>query len=139
MGLPDIIRDLRELPYIYDQHKAPHDINVRELGSGVDRKTTAAQLGINFDICPKIPVQDGIQAVRSLLKRSVFDREKCKDGIEALIQYRSEYNDKRNVFSKAPLHDWASDYADSMRYYAVCPSNTGFGGDLDYSQMDQYA
>jgi len=133
MGLPDIVRDLKELPYIYTQHKAPHDIKVRELGSGVDRLTTAASLGINFDITPNIPVQDGIQAVRSLLKRAVFDREKCKDGIEALIQYRSEYNDKRAVYSKAPLHDWTSDYADSMRYYAVCPSSTGWSEDFDYS------
>jgi len=84
-------------------------------------------------------VQDGIQAVRSLLKRCVFDREKCRDGIEALIQYRSEYNDKRTVFSKAPLHNWCSDYADSMRYYAVCPSTSGMAGELDYSQIDTYA
>jgi hypothetical protein len=38
-----------------------------------------------------------------------------------------------------PYDDWTCDYADSMRYYAVCPSNSGYGGDLDYSQMDQYA
>jgi len=136
VGLPDMVRELNKLPYIYDQHKAPHDIKVRELGSGVDRKTTAAKLGINFDVTPNIPVQDGIQAVRSLIKRCVFDRENCRDGIEALIQYRSEYNDKRNIFSKAPLHDWCSDYADSMRYYAVCPTSSGYSGDIDYSRAN---
>ena len=135
-GLPDMVRELNKLPYIYSQHKAPHDINVRELGSGVDRKTTAAQLGINFDVAPTIPVQDGIQAVRSLIGRAVFDREKCRDGIEALIQYRTEYNDKRNIFSNTPLHDWSSDYADSMRYYAVCPSSYGYGQELDYSMAN---
>jgi len=135
-GLPDMVRELKKLPYIYEQHKAPHDIKVRELGSGKSRLETAQQLGINFDIAPSMPVQDGIQATRSMLKRCVFDKDKCKDGIEALVQYRSEYNDKRNIFSKSPLHDWTSDYADSMRYYAVCPTNTGWGGDLDYSAMD---
>ena len=133
VGLPDMVRELNKLPYIYAQHKAPHDIKVRELGSGKSRLETAQSLGINFDITPMMPVQDGIQAVRSLLKRAVFDRDKCKDGIEALIQYRSEYNDKRAIFSKAPLHDWCSDYADSMRYYATCPSSSGYSGDLDYS------
>ena len=136
-GLPDMVRELNKLPYIYDQHKAPHDIKVRELGSGVDRLTTAQQLGVSFDVAPKMPVQDGIQATRSLINRAVFDREKCQDGIEALIQYRSEYNDKRGVFSKAPLHDWCSDYADSMRYYAVCPSNSGYSTHIDYSRANQ--
>jgi hypothetical protein len=135
-GLPDMVRELDKLPYIYAQHKAPHDINVRELGSGVDRRTTAASLGINFDVAPKIPLQDGIQATRSMLKRCVFDRKKCHDGIEALVQYRCEYNDKRGIFSKAPLHDWCSDYADSMRYYAVCPTTAGWSKELDYSMAN---
>jgi phage terminase large subunit len=82
-------------------------------------------------------VQDGIQAARSLIKRSVFDREKCREGIEALIQYQSEYNDKKQVFSKAPLHNWCSDYADSFRYYAVCPSSSGYIGEIDYSMANQ--
>ena len=136
-GLPDMVRELNKLPYIYSQHKAPHDIKVRELGSGKSRLETAQNLGINFDITPNIPIQDGIQAGRALIKRSVFDREKCKDGIEALVQYRAEYNDKRNIFSKAPLHDWSSDYADSFRYYAVCPSSNGYSQTLDYSRANQ--
>ena len=36
----------------YDYHWAPHDIEVRELSSGVSRKQTAAKMGIKFDVSP---------------------------------------------------------------------------------------
>ena len=138
VGLAEIIRDIRELDYIYAQHKAPHDIKVRELGTGISRLEVGQQLGVNFDVTPQLSVKDGIDAVRAMLNRVVFDRDNCMDGIEALIQYRCEYNDKRNIFSNAPLHDWTSDYADSLRYYAVCPTHTGWGteSDINYSKGD---
>ena len=136
-GLPDIIRDLDKLPYYYSQHKAPHDIQVRELGTGKSRLEIAQQLGIDFTIAPKLSVQDGISAVRSHLKRCVFDKQNCSDGLEALRQYRTEYDDKRQVFSLRPLHDWTSDYADSMRYYCITPTADSWSGDLDYSMANQ--
>jgi hypothetical protein len=136
MGLPDIKRDLDTLPYIYSQHIAPHDINVRELGSGSSRLEIAQNLGISFDIAPKLPVQDGISVSRSTLRRCYFDSKNCAQGLEALRQYRCEYNDKRQVFSVAPLHDWTSDYADSFRYFAVTPDNNHYGGSLHYGAGD---
>jgi phage terminase large subunit len=120
-GLPDIVKELSELPYVYSQHIAPHDIMVKELGSGLTRFEIAQNLGISFDVAPKQPVVDGINATRSMIPRIWFDAENCQTGIEALRQYRTEFNDRLGVFKNAPLHDWTSDYCDSVRYFAVTP------------------
>ena len=141
IGFPEMIHKLRSKPYQYSNHIAPHDIRVRELGSGTSRLDTAAQLGINFDIAPRVGVQDGIQATRSLLKRLVIDKERCKHSLDALRNYRVEYDDRRRTFKNNPLHDWTSDYTDSIRYYAITPTNTNqislWSNNPDYSEMDR--
>ncbi|RLC97146.1 MAG: hypothetical protein DRI46_13250 [Chloroflexi bacterium] len=124
-GLPEIIKEIGKLPYNYSQHIAPHDAMVRELGSGRSRYETAQGLGVQFIIADKQSIADGINSVRAILPRVWFDKEKCKDGIEALRQYRTEWNDKLQVFSANPLHNWCADYTDSMRYFAVTPITTG--------------
>ncbi len=134
-GLPDIVRKLRELPYIWGDHYAPHDIKVRELGSGKSRLEMAQSLGINFQVVPQVSVQDGIEAVRSMLKRVWFDKGLCSEGIEALKQYRTEFDDKKGVFRLKPLHDWCSDYADSVRYFALASPGDGYQTTIDYSSQ----
>jgi hypothetical protein len=62
---------------------------------------------------------DGINAVRSILPRCWFDREKCKDGLEALKQYRKEYSITMKTYADHALHDWASHGADAFRMLAV--------------------
>jgi phage terminase large subunit len=71
-------------------------------------------------------VDDGIGAVRNMLPRCWFDAEKCAQGIEALKQYRCEYDEEKKVFSPRPLHDWTSDYADAFRYLARGLPNQSF-------------
>lgn len=118
-GLPHYAQVLREKGYVYGQHWAPHDIQVRELGSGRSRLETAASLGIQFSLAPNIPVEDGIHAVRMLLPRCYFDEVKTKAGRETLQHYRRDYNARLNEFKATPVHDWASHGADGFRYLAV--------------------
>lgn len=118
-GLDHYAEVLRKRGYAYGRHIAPHDIRVRELGTGKSRLETARNLGIRFDICPNIPVQDGINAIRTILPRCWFDETRCEDGIEALRHYRREFNDKTGDFKQRPRHDWASHATDAFRYFAV--------------------
>lgn len=117
-GLDHYVRVLRERGYTYGDHWAPHDIEVRELGSGRSRMETAASLGLRFRVVPNLPVQDGINALRMLLPRMWFDRRKAAGLLEALKQYREKMDEKRQV-SLGPLHDWTSHFADASRYLAV--------------------
>ena len=59
-GLPAVIKVVAGKPYLYGKHWAPHDIEVREIASGLTRKQTAANLGIKFEVTPKIGVGPAI-------------------------------------------------------------------------------
>lgn len=122
-GLPHYINYLHEFRnkhgFVYGKHFAPHDIQVRELTTGKSRLETARSLGINFEIAPNMGVDDGIEAVRHVIPRCYFDAERCEQGIEALRNYRKEFDDKKQVWKSYPLHDWTSHGADAFRYFAL--------------------
>lgn len=119
VGLDWYARELQSRGYVYGSHYLPHDVEVRELGTGKSRAEVLQGLGIRPTVVPQMPVPDGIQAVRMILPLCWFDSEKCKQGIEALRMYRREYDEKRQEFRVNPLHDWTSHYADAFRYFAV--------------------
>jgi hypothetical protein len=118
-GLPHYAAVLAKKGYVYGQHWAPHDIQVRELGSGRSRIETAAQLGIRFEVTPNIALEDGIHAVRMLLPRTWWDAERTRPLLEAVQHYRRDYNQRLNEFKAVPVHDWASHGADALRGLAV--------------------
>jgi hypothetical protein len=139
MGLPAIVQDWKARGYSYGKIIAPHDINVRSLSTGQTRKDTLHGLGCDVLVCPQHEVIDGINGVRALLSRAWFDREKCKDGIEALRQYRADWVEKKNVLQLRPLHDWASHSSDAMRYLAMhgVSQLQDQWGEINYSKIDQ--
>lgn len=115
----------RQHGYVYGSHWAPHDISVRELGTGKSRLETARGLGIVFKITPRLTktgngeIEEGINAARMLFSRCWFDNERCKAGLEALAHYRRDFNQRLNEFKDAPVHDWSSHGADAFRGLAV--------------------
>jgi hypothetical protein len=119
VGLDWYARELQQRKWLWGNHYLPHDVEVRELGTGKSRKEVLEGLGIRVTVCPNIPVADGIQAVRMMLATCWFDQAKCKDGFEALRMYRRDFDEKRQEFRVNPLHDWTSHYADAFRYFAV--------------------
>lgn len=115
-SLSHYISVLREKDYLYGKHFFPHDIKARELGTGSSREEMLRKLGIKPSVVAKNAVDDGIQAVRSVLPRCWFDKNKCAVGIKHLENYRKHFSDKLKVYMDRPLHDEHSDAADSMRY-----------------------
>jgi phage terminase large subunit len=110
---------LEDKGYAYSRHIAPHDIQARELGTGKSRLEVSQELGIMFEVAPRLEVDHGIESVRNALPYCWFDREKCKLGIDALRQYRKQWDEKNQVFKSKPLHDWCSHSADAFRYGCV--------------------
>lgn len=119
VGLDYYVSWIRERGYDQGQHILPHDVRVRELGTGKSRQEVLMEAGLDVTIAPSLSVADGIQAVRRLLPRCWFDAEGTKEGLSALRNYRRVFDEKRNVFFDTPLHDWASHYADAFRYLAI--------------------
>lgn len=120
-ALSEVARVLRnEKPYTYAEHYLPHDAEVRELMTAKTRKEHLEALNIRpVIVVPRQSVEEGINAVRNMLPRCVVDKDKCKTGLEALKQYRREWDEKLKTFRTRPLHDWTSHAADSFRYMAM--------------------
>ncbi len=119
LGMQHYAQVLQSKGYTYGTHNAPHDIEVREIGSGKSRRETALNFGIRFAVVPNIALADGIDAARNFLARCWFDREKCKIGLAALTSYHHLWNEDRKQYSSEPYHDWSSNGADAFRYLAV--------------------
>ncbi len=107
-------------PYSYAQHFVPHDAGPNRIGIDKSYKDFLETHGLrNVTVLPAGVREHGINSVRLLIPRCVFDERKCERGIEALRMYQTEWDDKNKVFKATPKHDWASHGADAFRYLAV--------------------
>lgn len=119
-GFQHYVNILRDRGYTYGKHYPPHDIAVRELGTGKSRKEAAAALGLKFQPpLPPLDLMDGINATRLFLAKCWFDETRTAKGIECLRQYRKTFNAKMDQFTGTPVHNWASHGADAFRGLAV--------------------
>ena len=120
-GLDHYARVLQEKGYLYGYHLFPHDIKIRELGTGRSRYETILSLQFPGDalIVPDHSIADGISGVRTVIPISWFDDEKCELGIDALRSYHVQLAPSGATVRDAPAHTWASHAADSMRYFAM--------------------
>ena len=126
-GLEHYVKILEQRGYIYGKHIAPHDIRVKEFGSGMTRIEKAKQLGIKFVVASNIAIQDGVESVRSAFSKIWIDEEKCEQLLKAINNYRQEYDSKKRVYKANPLHDWSSHYADALRYLCISLPKTRDG------------
>jgi phage terminase large subunit len=119
-GLPHYIKLIREKDYTYNRHVMPHDINVTEYASNTKRIDVARSLGLkHIVVAPKLRLEEGFEAVRLLLPRSMWDEKKCRQGILALEEYSKEWNPEAKCFGETPIHNWASNPCDAIRTGAV--------------------
>lgn len=124
-GLPYYADWLKRQGYNYGKHWAPHDIQVREFGSGRSRIEVARQLGIKFLMVPRAgsgdaeALEERIHASRMVFPKCWFDAQATKAGILALSSYRRAYNANLDEFKPQPVHDMASHGADAFGHMAV--------------------
>lgn len=155
------------LYYMRDKHGitiekifVPHDANVRSMTSDtlMTRYEKLVSLGHNVEMAPNVGRDDGIDAARYLLDTCFFDAIGCgalkpteeelsrnfngdHKGLQALRAYQKEFDEKMNRYKDTPLHDWASDYADSFRYMALSIPTIGSGqiSPVVKMQRDRYS
>ena len=117
--LDHYIAMLNSKAYRYEEVWLPHDAVAKTLAT--KRSTIEQMLDAGFPCrkVPKLEVQHGIDAVRKVLPHTLVDSEACFAGVEALRAYRRSYNELLKQYNDKPLHDWASDGSDAMRYMAL--------------------
>jgi hypothetical protein len=118
-ALPHYVAELNARGWTGGVDFVPHDARARELGTGKTRVETLLGLGRNPRLVAQHGIADGINAVRQIMPRMWFAKDKTADGIEALRQYRTEYDEKAKAFRERPRHDWTSHSADALRYAAM--------------------
>lgn len=113
-------------------HHGPHDLAVRELSSGRSRADTAKTMGITFKTVDRPQLKrDAINASLSLFPTLWIDTKRCetdclakpgentwrpgRGGWSALNKYQRVYDGELEVFSKEPLHNWASHPCDGFQ------------------------
>jgi hypothetical protein len=122
VGLDHYVKVLKAKPYAYELHILPHDAKQRQQGipGARTREDQLREFEIGrLKVLDSLSIEDGINAVRRILPRCWFDKDKTEPGVEALRNYRKEWDEDQKVFHNRPLHDWASDHADAFRYLAL--------------------
>lgn len=119
MPLTHYVNVIQGKNYVYDMHILPHDIKQRNFSTGDTRLDELQRYGLRCQVAPKLPIMDGINAVRSIIPMCRFNVGKVQEGLEALYHYCSNFNEKLGVQQQTPKHDWSSHAADAFRYLAI--------------------
>lgn len=133
-GIPHYINALKEKPYTYGAHIAPHDVNQRDIGSGLTRAEVAASLGFNFNRLHAVSVLDGIEQCKINLPRTLIDDKRCAHLVKCLENYRQEWDGDKRRYKDNPVKDWATHMADAYRYLCMGLNSTREG--LTAKQLD---
>jgi phage terminase large subunit len=118
-AIPHYVAEIEARGYPKGIDYVPHDAKVRSLETGRTRIETLISLGRKPMLVANHKIMDGINAARLTMPRIWIDAVKCKDGIEALRQYRADFDEKTRAFKDTPKHDWTSHTADAFRYLCM--------------------
>lgn len=119
-GIPQVLKKLDDLPYRIEAHYVPPDAKTTDIGSGRSRIEQIILHNRNVPprLVPDLKIDDRIAAARLTLPVTRFDAVRCKDGLEALRQYRADFDEVLKVFRDVPLKNWASHPADAFQVLA---------------------
>lgn len=113
------LQHIQSKGYVLGTVWLPHDAKAKSLATGRTMQEITIAAGFKTQITPNISVEDGINALRTVFPNTYWDEVGCADGLQALRRYRYEVDPDTKQFSRKPLHDDSSHYADAARYFAV--------------------
>jgi phage terminase large subunit len=110
------LAERQKFGYVFDTDWLPHDAQNKTLAAnGKSIEEIVRATGAKVRVIPRTSIVDSINAARTIFGACWFDRENCADGIQCLRHYQYEVDPDTKMFSKAPLHNWASHGADAFR------------------------
>lgn len=138
-GITHYAKVLKDKPYLYGATYFPHDAGAGSIQTGRTLQDVARDVGINAVLLEReTDIQPGIEAARSLLATCYIDEANCRHLIKCLENYHKKFNEKQNVYSPTPVHDYTSHAADSFRY--LCNARLTYGrgpGSLTPEKLQQ--
>lgn len=121
--LAHYVKVLDQKGYTYaleNAHIVPHDMKNREFITAKTRWDVAKDLGLELIQATKAPsLEDGIECVRRSFGKLRIDDQKCAYFLKCIQDYRQEYDVINQIYKGKPLHNYASHWADSLRYMCL--------------------
>jgi phage terminase large subunit len=118
--IPRLQTSVTELGATLGKIWLPHDARAKTFQS---KHTTVERFlsafgGSAIDVVPQSKKLDQISAARAVLPKCAFNATACEAGLDGLRAWEFEYNEESGVFSRDPLHNWASHPSDAFAYGA---------------------
>ena len=110
---------LQSFGYVYDTVWLPHDAKAKSLGTGKSIEEIVRATGMKVQVLARVPVNDSINAARTIFNKCYFDRQNTEEGLQCLRHYRYDVDPDTKMFSAKPLHDEYSHGADAFRYIGL--------------------
>ena len=105
-------------PWLRGNDYVPHDAMQQIWGMKRGRVEQMRDYGLRPVVLAANRILDGIAAARKTLPLCVF-HPNTEPGLQALEQYRREWDEDAKTFGQNPVHDWTSHAADAFRYLAM--------------------
>lgn len=119
-GLAHFVRVSNEFGYTWGEHFLPHDGAARVQAEKAEtREQILNRWGFkNTTIVPRTnDIGNDIELTKERFPTVWMDKENCAEGIAALDAYVREFSERLSQFKNVPLHNWASNGADSFRTF----------------------
>lgn len=103
--------------YRYGGLFAPHDMAVREFGNkAMTRLNSFKQLGFDFEILKQQHIVESIQNALLHIPKLWIDQSKCQTLLDAMENYKREWDESRQMYLPKPAKSRWNHYADAFRY-----------------------
>ena len=140
LDLVDRIGRLLQKPYAYGGHYFPHDAAAKEKSGKNFLEQVAPRLG-RCMIIPRARSMSaanwpGIDHLRSMFPRMVFNKGACDPALERLEAYRTKVDRTSGYITETIVHDQSSHVADALRMLAEADMN-GMLGSLNSQGLDK--
>ena len=94
--------------WVWGNHYLPHDVEVRELGTGKSRLEVLAGYGIGATICPNLPSRTASRRCAGCCRPAGSTRRNARPGSRRCACTGANMTRSAQEFRVRPLHDWTS-------------------------------
>ena len=119
LGIEHYSKYLKDKPYTYGTHLAPHDVRKRDLQTGMQLDDFALTLGIDFTKVDRTEKQDQRNRTHTTLPIMWFAYPETEYGVSCLANYERKWDEDLKVFSNTATHNWASHGTDAFMNFAI--------------------
>jgi hypothetical protein len=97
----------------------PHDARAKTFATRRSAMEQFMAAGHRVGIVPRVSTHHRVNAARFMVQHCQFHKTRCKEGLDALRNWKYKFDDVRRVFSLEPDHDGNSHAGDAWSYFSL--------------------